>query len=366
MVLTPVTTDNRNGLSSNVHNVKEQVDSRAKPLPSTNRYPFLCFEDGNLAILAEQSYFLVHRGVLHHHSTYLDQLVNALNHESGDNLEGRPVLCLQESAKDIFLFLSALYDGLSAVKHWGNKFQTLSVLLLLSTKYQTIRLRLEVVNLLFKSWPLTLDQWDRKEVKISPAYDSFNPKDDFLHPIMIINLARQASVPELLPSAFYDLSRQFPSSVAVGFTDASTSTHHRLSHDDLVRLLHGRELASRFFSTFIVNELEGRRASQWCYNASSEIPERKNNCQVAFENVTVELLRDVNGVVCNRTSDPLFAMVEGLNLQRNDSAPSPLFKNKFRACDVCRIEFAVSVDAAREDFWRRLPEWFDVEISNWG
>ena len=183
---------------------------------------------------------------------------------------------------------------------------------------------------------------------------------------MIINLAREVDVLQLLPSAFYDLSRQLPSSVAAGFLDSSSS-HHQLSHEDLVRLLQGRELASRFFSTFIVNELEGRPPSRWCYNSNADDLERKKKCQIAFENVTIELLRDVNGVVCNRTSDPLFAMGEGFNLQSNDAATiGPRLSNKFRACDACRIEFAAAVDAARQDFWNRLPEWFDVEIPAWG
>jgi len=175
-------------------------------------------------------------------------------------------------------------------------------------------------------------------------------------------------VHELLPSAFYDLSRRLPSAVAVGYTDPNNSRHYQLSPEDLVRFLRGREAASRFLSTFIVNELEGRRPAELCTNRNQQDSSRKRKCRGAFELITFELLRDVNGVVCGRTSDPLFALMEGLTLQRpgSDGGPEVDGENPFRACDVCRLDFATAVHNAREELWHRLPEWFCVDVPHWG
>jgi hypothetical protein len=70
------------------------------------------FEDGNIAILAGDSYFLVHRGFLCRKSEYLAELTRDYNSRSSMRLEGRPVLHLPDSPDDISLLLHSMYDGL--------------------------------------------------------------------------------------------------------------------------------------------------------------------------------------------------------------------------------------------------------------
>lgn len=182
---------------------------------------------------------------------------------------------------------------------------------------------------------------------------------------MIINLAREIDAPDLLPSAFYDLARLLPSQSALGYQCPKTSVTHNLCHDDLARLLRGREHGSRFLSTFIVNELEGRDPSQWCQHRTAEDPIVRRTCQIAFEAVTFELLRDVNGVVCQRSSDPLFAIYEAEAMLQREDTVGPQGKLPYRACEVCQSEFSMVVDNARREFWRKLPEWFDIKVSLW-
>ena len=71
----------------------------------------LSFEDGNIAVLAGKSYFLVHRGFLSRQSEYLAELTNDYS-RSTMTLEGRPVLHLSDSPDDISLLLHSMYDGL--------------------------------------------------------------------------------------------------------------------------------------------------------------------------------------------------------------------------------------------------------------
>jgi hypothetical protein len=163
----------------------------------------------------------------------------------------------------------------------------------------------------------------------------------------------------------YDLTRSTPSEAAIGFVSPFTGMNIRLEYADLLTVLKGREQASRFFSTFIVNNLEGRQPSRWCLCRKDGHPVNKRTCQIAFEAITFELLRDINGIISNRTSDPLYAMTEAEQMQIRDdllnSEVSPM-----KTCEHCRVEFGAVVDAAKEDFWKKLPKWFDIDVSPWG
>ena len=182
---------------------------------------------------------------------------------------------------------------------------------------------------------------------------------------LVIQLAREIDAPQLLPSAFYDLSRYLPSQLMEGHMSPD-GTHHALDTDDLCRVLRGKEHAARYFSTFVVTSVEGRPPSQLCLNRNETDPMARRACYMAFEAITFELIRDVNGMVCNRNSDPLFSIAEALAMQTREDQPGVENKAAYRACEACRMEFGVAVDAAREDFWRQLPSWFELEVKNWG
>lgn len=183
---------------------------------------------------------------------------------------------------------------------------------------------------------------------------------------LIIELAREVNAPELLPSAFYDLSRYLPSQIALGHIEMQGGRSHQLPVEDLLRVLRGKEQAARFLSTFIVNELEGRDPSDACVYRPDPHPAMQRACQVAFEAINFELIRDVNSMVCNRNSDALFAIADSLLMQTREDTPGVLNRAVYRACEVCRLEYGTVVDAMREDFWRRLPEWFELEVQYWG
>lgn len=160
------------------------------------------------------------------------------------------------------------------------------------------------------------------------------------------------------------MSRSPPSQAAVGYS--TNSGIHNLSDQDLYNLFRGRESTSRFLSTFIVNELEGREPSQHCHYLEQNSSPPRNTCQIAFETITFELLRDVNGVVCNRNSDPLYAIQDAELMQTRGDRPGEDNKASCRACEACRLDFGAIVDAARVEFWGLLPHWYGVEVENWG
>jgi len=161
---------------------------------------------------------------------------------------------------------------------------------------------------------------------------------------LLINLARSANAPELLPAAFYDLSRNSPSDCAAGYVCPLTSKTYQLSDADLLSLLRGKEHGSRFRI-----ELDGAR---------------RRVCQSAFEAITFEILRDINGTVCTRSSDPLFAIMDAEMMQTRED-PQGRLNPILHACEFCRSEFGAAVDGAREEFWQRLPVWFGVDPQVW-
>ncbi|KZT11079.1 uncharacterized protein LAESUDRAFT_643958 [Laetiporus sulphureus 93-53] len=327
------------------------------------RHPELSFEDANVAIVAGRQYFLVHQGVLCRHSPALRKQLGCKGSFGGKMIEGCPVLTLQDAPEDVGYFLQALYGFFPKLE--GKDFSITSALLRISTKYAVAELRKEVIRVLTLSWPTTLALWEAREKKATNLNGIYARRPAMPHPISIVTLARETNVPELLPSAFYDLSRYMPSQITFGCIGIVDDLHHQLDMDDLLRVLRGKEQAARFFSTFIVNELEGRDPSDDCLRRRETCQSTQRACQVAFEAVNFELIRDINGVVCNRNSDPLFAMLETVLMQTRGDLPGIENKAVYRACEVCRLEYGAMVSALREEFWRRLPDWFELEVQNW-
>ncbi|KAF9501660.1 hypothetical protein BDN71DRAFT_1426204 [Pleurotus eryngii] len=324
------------------------------------RHPTLNFEDGNLAILAGEFYFLVHQGLISRHSAPLAAAILEL---STDRLEGRPVLRVSESSEDMLHFLTALYDGVSSLGYDNAGFPLVAIVLTLATKYDVKHLRNDLLRGLRVSWPVSLIQWDEREAAAEDSDGHCIARPSLPHPIMVINLARLAGAPELLPSAFYDLSRCSPSDAAAGYM-CPTSQLAFLSAEDLMKLLRGREHASRFLSTFIVNELEGRHPSALCAFGARE-PGRRS-CQAAFEAITFELLRNINVSSDDiRGADPLYAIYDLEAMLNRNFVTGGDHPTLYRACESCREEFRVLAEGVREDLWRHLPQWFDIDIANW-
>ncbi|KAJ7262214.1 hypothetical protein B0H12DRAFT_1104842 [Mycena haematopus] len=341
--------------STNRHNEIQQIHTNLTGGPT--RHPDLSFPDGNIAILTGSVYFLVHKGLLCRHSVPFQHTTKALEQSRSKQLEGRPILHATDSPHDMCHFLSALYDGILGVKLDPPNFSVVDALLRLTTKYQVKHIRSSLLREIQRThWPARLAHWEIREAEATDSSGHYDARLHYPHPILVINLARAIQAPELLPSAFYDLSRCAVSETTAGYTDPN-NTVHQLSQEDLMNLLKGREHASRFLSTFIVNELEARTPSVNCVHGGEDDAGQRRACQVAFESITFEILRDVNGIT-HRSSDPLFAIVDAELMQTRDDAHSVL-----RACEFCRLEFGVAVDQAREEFWAKMPSWFGVDLD---
>ncbi|RPD63923.1 hypothetical protein L227DRAFT_496363 [Lentinus tigrinus ALCF2SS1-6] len=326
------------------------------------RHTDLYFDDGNLCIVTGRQYFIVHRGLLCRHSVLLQERIETIKEQEEQLVEGLAVLYLDDEPAEFAHFLRALY-GL-AYDTTAEAFAVTSAILRLATKYAVDALREVTLRNLSLSWPTTLHMWEARERAATSPDGVYAPRPALPHPLLIIELSREVDAPQLLPSAFYDLSRYLPTQLMEGHV-TSNGEHHRLDIDDLCRVLRGKEQAARFFSTFIVTELEGRGPSQLCVHRNELQTSRKRACQMAYEAVTFELIRDVNGMVNNRNSDPLFSIAESMAMQTRGDQPGVENKVAYRACEACRLEYGAIVAAARDEFWRHLPAWFEIELKAW-
>ncbi|KAJ3537834.1 hypothetical protein NM688_g6614 [Phlebia brevispora] len=351
--------------SSNAHSSpKSQILTSTSEFEVPTRHPDLSFLDGNVVVLTGKQYFIVHQAVLSQHSSIFQEMIDFLPKTCSRLVENRPVLELPHAPDEMFYLLKTLY-GLSKYDDIAD-FPVASALLKLSTKYQVLALRTDVLHRLTLAWPRSLTQWELREKSVTGTDGVYAPRPFLPHPILVIQLAHEIDAPELLPAAFYDLSRYLPSQLVGGHTDPHSSVTHFLSNDDLYRVFRGKEQAARYFSTFIVKELEGRTPSEFCMNRHELQPSRKRRCQIAFEAVTYSLVQDINGLVLNRNSDPLFAIADSLLMQTRGDAPGTENKASIRACEACRMDYATLVENVREEMWRRIPEWFEVTVENWG
>lgn len=69
----------------------------------------LSFSDGNTAVEAADTIFILHRGVLARYSKPLEDAINAL--DPTEQINDCPVLHLDENPNDLAHFLLAIYDG---------------------------------------------------------------------------------------------------------------------------------------------------------------------------------------------------------------------------------------------------------------
>lgn len=69
------------------------------------------FDDGNIVLVAEQTSFKVHRGVLAKHSDVFQGLLGIPQPIDAEKLEGLPVIMMADNPDDLSVLLTALYDG---------------------------------------------------------------------------------------------------------------------------------------------------------------------------------------------------------------------------------------------------------------
>ncbi|KZP14391.1 hypothetical protein FIBSPDRAFT_912810 [Athelia psychrophila] len=321
------------------------------------------FDDGNIILIVpvgpgNYTAFKVHRGQLERHSEVFQSLFSVPQPIASELIEGCPFVELHDCPSDLFYLLSALYDGLYFKKAHANDFTAISAVLRLSTKYFIDHLRRRCMHRLNMDWPSSLKAWDAREKDAVDAQGRYSPRDACAHPILVIHLALELGLESLLPAAFYDLSRYGPSKIYLGAAP-SPGTHLHLSQakppsvaTPLVRLsaahfcqtLLGREMAQAHLAAFIEHELTDRPAARDC----------------SFYFIRLNILRAVGGIACGRDGDPLYTLLQALEMLSRTDFTDGVQQCGLKMCHVCKADFAGAVGRAREEVWGMIPGWFGL------
>ncbi|KAI9463835.1 hypothetical protein HD554DRAFT_2026969 [Boletus coccyginus] len=339
------------------------------------------FSDGNIVLVAGSAAFKVHRGQLERHSeVFKDMFLVGRASKGNKMVDGSPTVDIYDCPSDVYHLLVALYDGFYFPKPHARDFSALSSVLRLSTKYFIEHLRIQCLARLAHDWPTTLADWDRREAAATDASDRYTPRDAYAHPVLAINLALELGIPEVLPSAFYDLSRYGPSRILAGArglppSELQTQTQGdgkppmiHLSHDSLVRTLRGRELAQLYISTFLARALEHRPSAACLYSSGMGMPPggtaaatfQSAHCAESFYFIHLNVLRSVGGIACGRDADPLYTLVQAAEMVERKDFSDGVRTCGLKMCGVCKREWKGEVGRARREVWGLIPVWFGL------
>ncbi|KAF8881404.1 hypothetical protein CPB84DRAFT_1687264, partial [Gymnopilus junonius] len=164
--------------------------------------------DGSIILHVENTLFRVHKTILANHSEVFADLFTVPQPEGERMVEGCHLVRLQDSAKDFEDLLKAIYipdhfDQCSSESDLDSILTFVSGILRLSTKYLIRYLRQRCISLLIAKLPTTFSGYEAKST--SPHSDRY--RSDTV--MRSIKLAKEANVPEVIPYAYYCLSR-FP------------------------------------------------------------------------------------------------------------------------------------------------------------
>ncbi|KAH8101959.1 hypothetical protein BXZ70DRAFT_1007188 [Cristinia sonorae] len=297
------------------------------------------FEDGNVVLIAQDTTFRVHRGVLSNKSDVFSGMFSVPQPENMEMLDGCPAVHLSDSKDNLTHMLLALYNG---DRYFDLTvplpFHAVSAMLQLGSKYQIDELKRAAVHRLQRHIPSHLEDFvgpyrtlpSRGDPLISDFVDE--------HAIAVIDLAWRHELHALLPPAFYACAQLRSKALAEGFTDPA-GVHWKLSRKDLWRCLEGqRSLRTQLM--FRMQFLWDKEVSPTCAQSSwckeRLVLERGRTVTIQLSATVYRALEDSG-------------WIETLQL-----------------CKPCTDHFVWMHDGIRQDSWRRLARMFQMkDIVTW-
>jgi hypothetical protein len=209
----------------------------------------------------------------------------------------------------------------------------------LATKYQVDALRDQIIKHLERDWPSTIDDWDRvddethkKQLAVLQSLDGVVPD-----PVYAILLARPCDVPQILPTAFYVLSRQ-PTKPKRCPASGKAHIHSRslLDIDDMENLALGRENIACKIGSYDLLDID----NWYCTGV----------CEGYIWTFWGEFLQ---GMIVDK--DPLRVLLSELRGLRN-SFP----EYGVNLCDFCQHKMADNIIDARSALFDSLSDMFGL------
>lgn len=211
-------------------------------------------------------------------------------------------------------------------------------ILRLSTKYFIAHLRLQAIRHLSQTWTYTLrghDDMLERALKSPLIDDRTYP---YVHPLHVINLARENHVSIVLPCAFYflsfypliDIKRKDHPKLKVEHPSRPSS---HLAAEDLEKYTLMYQHRIDVIMDFIRDTCGNRTTFSHCQNGGAQ-------CSKAFARLSSKLSR----AWMIRTG-PLHYMVQAMDELSHDHT----------VCASCIRSFQQDVTAVRESVWQNLP-----------
>ncbi|KAH8105327.1 hypothetical protein BXZ70DRAFT_1004837 [Cristinia sonorae] len=343
------------------------------------RHPTLYDVKGDVVLVARQTDSL--RQLFRVHSNQFGQwasLLQAANvrgtvyYLTPEGIEDGPCVEMGDAADDVAAFLSThklgateLLDTWGITKHDPALPSKIGAILRISHRYQLDSQNMR--TLFCSAWPQSLAEWDAADrkfrsiatnmVETNGAIPGRYAEDNFPEAASAIRLAQDVDLPEIIPAAFYHLSR-IP--VSHDWDARRRPTSHRssrylapasrsakwnlLTSAGFRRILHGREKILEFMvdnwakSVFVACHASCSNPSREClmhYHALTSLHNMLSEDEEAY-------------------NDPLRL------LQRRFSHPIATIQERFNICKTC-AESAWRISMAkRAELWDLLPDFFDV------
>ncbi|KAJ7601582.1 hypothetical protein DFH06DRAFT_404503 [Mycena polygramma] len=307
------------------------------------------FDDGNVILATSldesdsQIAFRVHRSVMARHSEVFESmfLVPQPATDTVETMDGCQVVRMWDSPPELANLICALYDGAKFANDKLEDFYYLAGILRLATKYFIAKLRVQAIQSLALTWSYTLKGHDemveaalRSELVDGLSY----PR---VHPLHVVNLAREVNVQIVMVSAIYfmslypleDLLRADHPKLTY-LVDHPSRPSSILSPEDLKNYSLMFQKRLDVILNFVRSYCGTRTALSTC--------ETSQTCTRGFARLSSRLSRSW----ITRTG-PLHYMSQAVS----DLSEDP----KGSVCGPCRRAFGQDVAALREKTWNELP-----------
>ncbi|PIL26931.1 hypothetical protein GSI_10069 [Ganoderma sinense ZZ0214-1] len=377
------------------------------------RHPELYFSDGDIVLAAKFSssnstassppkyqLYRVHKPFLSHNSPVFANLFG--DAAPGELYDDVPLVeMIGDTAEALASLLTFIYN-ISEIKiaRWDpNTPIAVSPTVRIADKYLVDGLHKYLVQKVQDDWPLTLEDWDRREAEIeamrrakdisgapSPSQSlspSTSQPPSLAHavpePASAIRFALEFGCPSILPAAFYQLARTHvmkdwdsPHSF-VARTDLP-ARWTLLYSAELMRLLRGQTRMSEDGAASLSTDETFSAILQpgclpWWENTAfpwfvrREVEEsdgREDSEAYPCYALLVRLFAAVFREAAPGVRDPLKALKECVDYER----AFPESGTAKRLCTGCDERFKEWIPGARRELWRKLPVYFEVPSSS--
>ncbi|KAN0139869.1 hypothetical protein V8E53_002531 [Lactarius tabidus] len=314
------------------------------------------FEDGNIVLLVEDDNhnplraFKVHRSVLARHSEVFETMLDIPQPTPGassmiEHIDDCPVVRMYDHPKALSDLIKALYDGVTFHQRNVEDFYFLAGILRLASKYFITHLRVQAIRYLTQTWSYTIRGHDEM-VDLALAAPSVDGTTyPYVHPLHVLNLAREVNMRVVVPSVLYFLSI-YSLKQLLGGDHPKLQTEHpsrpssQLSVHDVSQYTLMYQHRINMILDFIRNTCGERTVETNC--------RAPKDCRKVFS----RLASNINQSFTPRTG-PFHNMAQAIKWIEDDDT----------VCASCRRAFCRDVTALRARLWEELP--FVVGLPSW-